>query len=76
MLTCVLHKILENFVFMCHHNCFYFVLARKETAREKILKEEEKILESVAEKQGESAVMVLEAYIINCRFDVTKLSWF
>jgi len=29
------------------------VVARKETAREKQLKEEEKILESVAEKTGE-----------------------
>lgn len=29
-----------------------FFSARKETAREKLLKEEEKILESVAEKKG------------------------
>ena len=31
---------------------FLFTVARKETAREKQLKEEEKILESVAEKKG------------------------
>lgn len=35
-------------------NVFCFFAARKESAKEKQLKEEEKILESVAEGRGES----------------------
>ena len=40
----------QNITILCSK--YFFVVARKETAREKQLKEEEKILESVAEKKG------------------------
>ena len=56
MCLCVIYVVIINMHLTSGVNsvshCFFLILAKKETAKEKQLKEEEKILESVAEKKG------------------------